>query len=539
MLKVVIIEDDIFDYTHLKNLINWEKEGFLLVEGANSVSEGIQVIKKEEPDIVITDMKLPDNEGVEIIKYINQNNMQIKSIAVSGYDDFKYVKQSLKSGAVDYILKHNLTSKTLLEILKKVEKDILNERQQDKEKAIIKEQIKTGKNVLIEDFINEILKIGVSDKKKVKKKINYLELDFDLSNLVVVAGQFDDFNFIKEKYSTSELKGIKKSFINVVDEILKDVEKAITSFLEAGEFVILFSFDNCYSEQDIYSQILATVKRIKTTVKDYFNFTASFAISNVCHNITEISKYYDKVEQLLKKKFYEGKDSVFNNTDTNNLNNNFKSLGIKDEKKIIKYVKSLKKDQLVIYIEDIIENIQRSKPSISSVKLNFVSLINIINKISKEYDIDTADVYAESKNPYQYLEKFDTIDEVKDWILDLFSRLIDLLKVFYINSDYSEIVQKAVEYIYKNYQQNVSLSKAADYVGVNKCYLSRKFKKECEQSFVEYLNAVRIEHAKILIKNDYKKIKNIAPEVGFNSYNYFFKVFKDIQGMTPVEYEKV
>jgi two-component system response regulator YesN len=112
------------------------------------------------------------------------------------------------------------------------------------------------------------------------------------------------------------------------------------------------------------------------------------------------------------------------------------------------------------------------------------------------------------------------------------------LELFCINPEYDEVTQKTIEYVYRNYHKDLSLSDIADYIGVNSSYLSRKFKKDCGKGIIEYLNTIRIEQAKLLMENGCKKVKEIALDVGFYNYNYFFKVFKDSQGMTPLEYEK-
>ena len=117
MMRFLIIDDDVFVHTNLKKMINWEAEGFSLYDAAIYGAEAVRMIDQIGPDIVITDMNMPGIDGVGIIRYLLEKHTPIKVIALSAYDDFEYVKQSLKLGAVDYILKHTLTPEVLLNLL--------------------------------------------------------------------------------------------------------------------------------------------------------------------------------------------------------------------------------------------------------------------------------------------------------------------------------------------------------------------------------------------------------------------------------------
>ncbi|HBF38567.1 MAG TPA: hypothetical protein DDW50_14770 [Firmicutes bacterium] len=136
------------------------------------------------------------------------------------------------------------------------------------------------------------------------------------------------------------------------------------------------------------------------------------------------------------------------------------------------------------------------------------------------------------------MNQFGTIADVKNWMMMIYERIMNTLELFCLNPQFEGVTRKAIEYIYKNYHLDLSLNDIAACVGVNSSYLSRKFKQDCGKGVIEYLNTLRIEQAKLLMENGSLKVKEIADQVGFNNYNYFFKVFKDSQGMTPLEYEK-
>ncbi len=538
MLKVLIVDDDIFVYTNLKELIQWEKEGFVLCNAALSGMEAIDIIQKAEPEIVITDINMPGMNGVTLIKLIQEHYPQIKVIALSAYDDFEYVKQSLKLGAADYILKHTLTDEVLLNTLHSLKKTIQDQRQEDEAIQSLEEQIQTGKQVLRQNFIRQLIQGAIKETADIERKLSELNLDLGLRNLVVVAGEVDDYAMLKAKFTTGEIDNLMKSLADMSSEILKDSIKSVISTLEGGKFVIVFSFDDLRSNQSIYNQVFATLMRIKATIKRYLNITACFSLDGICNHISDVGGHYYKAEQLLTRRFYEGKDRIFHDPSVIRAEENLPILGIREEKNILQFIKSLEREQLEISINDIFDKIQRYQPGLSSTKMIFITLINIANKIIRDSGIDSSAVYGDVKDPYEHIKQFGTISDVKDWIMTLYERTIDALELFCLNPDYDGVTKKAIEYIYKNYRSDLSLNDIATHIGVNSSYLSRRFKQDCGKGVIEYLNMIRIEQAKLLMENGFQKVKEIADEVGFNNYNYFFKVFKDSQGMTPLEYEK-
>jgi Response regulator containing CheY-like receiver domain and AraC-type DNA-binding domain len=538
MLKVLIVDDDIFAYTNLTELINWETVGFALCTAAANGIEAIKIIAAETPDIVITDMSMPGMNGIALIEYIDAHYPGIKIIALSAYDEFEYVKHSLKMGAVDYILKHTLTAEVLLNVLRPLKDSIIDQRREAKANQKIEEQIQTGKSVLRQKFIQLWLREGIKEKAAIEQKIEDLNLELDSKNLVVVAGDIDDYAVLKGKFSAAELHNLLQSFTDMAAEILKDSGKSLISALEEGKFVIIFSFDDLHSEQSIHNCVFTAILRIKSTMKRYLNITACFGIGGICTDAVNADQYYWKAEKLLAKKFYEGKDRVFHDLPVVRVNSTTPVIGIKEEKNILQLIKSLEQEKLGSYINDIFGKIQQYQPDPDLTKMIFVTLINIANKIALDSGIDSSLIYGNISDPYEQVKQFDTINEVKEWIIAIYAKIINVLESFCLNPEYDGVTKTAIEYIYRNYKADISLNDIADHIGVNSSYLSRKFKKDCGKGVIEYLNMIRIGQAKLLMESGAKRVKQIADEVGFNNYNYFFKVFKDSQGMTPLEYEK-
>lgn len=538
MLKVLIVDDDMPMRSHLKNLMDWHSNGFEICGEANNGINAVESIKRKVPDIIITDMNMPMMDGIGLIEHIEHQYPHIKLIALSGYDDFDYVHQSMKKGAIDYILKHRLNKDTLLSALEAARKSIMQDRQKEQREQDIKKQISQAQSALIQDFVRRLLKGAFIDKDSIYNMISSLDIPLDMHNIAIVLAEIDDYILLSEKYSSKELDLLIQSYMDVCTEILKEYTKATITHMEKGQFAILFSFGNIRSDLYIYSQLTAAVTRMKASVKRYLNITASFSISKICNDIIDLHSYYRQAEQTLREKFFAGKDNILREEDLEYKKEAYFGLDIQEEKSIILQVRSLHYSGTKNILNNVFDKMIKCNVDYKSAQMVCAELINIVNKIAREAGIHTSSIYSNEDIPYNKLRKYETIDDIKYWILEIYCKLISLLHAMQIDENYADYTKEAIKYIYANYHNSISLKDVADYIGVSSSHLSRVFKQDTGKRFVEYLNSVRVEQAIALMEQGEKNLKAIVKKIGFNHYNYFFKVFKDITGMTPLEYEQ-
>jgi two-component system, response regulator YesN len=538
MLKVLIVDDDILTLTGLKTMIDWEKEGFEICGEAKNGANAIQLINNDPPHIVITDMNMPGIDGIGLMEFIEKERPQIMVIALSGYADFDYVKQSMEKGAIDYILKHKLSFSALLNALDTARQNLLSIIEENNEKQKVNEQLDTARTLLKQEFMSRLVSGSITNKSLIEHSIKKLNLAIDLRNLTLCLIEIDDFLFIEDKYTIDEKNNLIKAFIDITQNVLSDFGKVVISYLEKGKFIIIFSMGSLNNNYYMHNQITTIIDRIRTSIKRYLNITACFSISNSFNDITETYKYYSRTEKVLKEKFYKGKDLILSQNTDENPKENFISLNINDEKYLTSITGACDRLKVNSFINDIFSKIVDSKASYESIQMVSAEMIHIVNKVAKQSDIEILKIYSNEDVPYSKLQKYGNINDIKQWILGIYDKIITLIEDLKVGPDYSENTRKAIGYIRANYGKNISLKDVSEYIGVNSSYLSRIFKEDCSIGFSEYLNVLRVEKTKLMIEEHKFKLKDIVTEVGFANYNYFFKVFKDITGLTPLEYEE-
>jgi two-component system response regulator YesN len=531
MIKVFIVDDDFTVRSNFKTMIDWEKNDFTICGEATNGQNALPMIAESLPNIVITDMSMPLMDGVELIGYLSVHYPKIKSVAFSGYEDFDYVKESLKNGAVDYLLKHKLDSVSLLKVLKIAKAKISQEH-------TFMKQLVQSREILQQDFLKRLVLGEICDKSVINNKIKELELPINFSPLLLAVVTIDDHQHIRERYTSEEENRFTSSLRDVVEEIVRDMGNAVMSFVDKGKCIIIFHFGTIRSELYIYNHVTTTIKRIIESIKRYLNRSAYFGLSKIFHNIEEVSNIYKAVDSKRIEVTMEDRTETIRKSSHIDNVIDFFNLDVQDEKQIMLAIKAGDMEKVTLYLTAVFDKIIQLKVGYKAIQMICIELIGIANRIARESSIDVKEIYSNKDIPYDEMKRHETIMAVKKWINGVYERLIHLLLGVEINENYAEATKRTLQYIRKNFTQDISLCQAAQDIGVNSSYLSRIFKEDCGTGFAEYLNSIRVAQARYLIEHTDSKLKEIVRQAGFNNYTYFFKVFKLVTGKTPVEYKE-
>ncbi|NDL68038.1 response regulator transcription factor [Anaerotalea alkaliphila] len=538
MFRILVIDDDSLARMRLKTLLDWQKVDCEICAEAADGQVGIEMIQAHAPDIVITDMNMPVLDGVAVARWIHDHNPAIQTIALSGYDDFNYVKESMKLGALDYIIKHRLDEKALLAVLEQAKRRILQSQDEAATRQQLNKQIQRARSYMREQFLQEILLGEITDGHEIEESLRKLELDISMTNVTVILVEVDDYPFLQEKLTDLELKKLLESFQEIAQQILNDSRGSRIVHMDRGRYAVLYSLDQVFSTLYVYNQIYQVIERIRTSMQRYLQLTACYAVSPICPHLQEVSRYFKKAEELMKEKFYQGKDRLFMEGGERITKNDFITLSPKHERRIVEGTHAGKQEVVEAVFNEIFNDVVEQRINPKSTHMIVAELINIASRIAISKGVDPGEVFYSMDVPYAKMQKYENVADVKEWIRSVYQRLLDSLSLpAELEKPCSDNVNMALAFIRRNHDKDISLEDMAEFIGVSASYLSRKFKEETGTSYVKYLNLVRVEQAKILIERRDGKIKDICLKVGFRNYNYFFKVFKEITGMTPLEYE--
>lgn len=535
MKKVLIADDELLVRIGLKSTIPWEANGFLVVGEAKNGKEALELFEQYDPDILLTDIRMPIIDGLELIQKLKSRKSTLKAIILTHYDDFNYAKQAIGLGASEYILKSDLTPENILPVLNKLSDEI--------DSSIISDSYyKNGESNSVESDIEHSVytkmfleSIATGDYNSIDE-LRYMliksNICFKYDCFVFACAQvFFNFNDNSIKEKKQEL--LKNTVENISKLVFGENISYHLSFINKNNIIYLFNIQKD-SDYQINKRLFELFNTLKKNLLRLLDADMTVGVSTVGHSIEAAHELYKQANIALEKSFFESSGiTVFD----------ISMYDEKDDRPEIEletlrsYVQTLDIKSLDSYIEEIFDQLLHSR-NVNCVKDVFIDFLSQVRILASELSMKNNMALSESKLNYSSFEELRNFEAVKKYILDLFRELI-YNPEDNKNGKYSYVISKCIEFIKENYNKNIMLADAAEYVNISKSYLSLLFKQETGINFSSFLTNYRIEKSKKLLKESNYKIYEIAEKVGFDNPYYFSKVFKETVGVTCKEYKKL
>lgn len=532
MKKILIADDEILVRVGLKSALDWEENGFIVVGEAKNGKEALAMFEEHSPDILITDISMPFMNGLEVIKVLKEKKPSLKIIILTHYNDFNYAQEAVELGVVQYILKSQLIPDNLLKILKKISKEMDYSSNISDSDSIQKEN-----NVPIKKSIRdlEIYKIITTGKIESKEELKIMLQDYGVQfsfSSFIVAYALMPLEFIENNRYKDNLLYLNKVLENVCKQILIKGKFSVVTVIKDNKILYLINFNMDELENDeVLAEIVKLMISVKKNIKKFLDIQLSVGISSIGDCLTDIYRLYKEAKIAQEYNFFDN-DKVFIFSKEMELEKG--NIPVFDSNRLKKYMIDKNKTELNQYLDNIFKQLFTTK-NIEYVRRIFIDLLNQAKLLYTQFNNESKQNISELD--YGVFDQLYNFDLVKKYIFDIYYDLF----LCYQNQQvkqYSHIVKKSINYIAQNYNKDISLSDAAEYVELSSSYLSFLFKKEKGINFSTFLTEFRIEKARELLVDSNKKMYEIAEQVGFDNPYYFSKLFKEITGMTCKEYRR-
>ncbi|SHD76193.1 response regulator transcription factor [Schnuerera ultunensis] len=511
-MNILIVDDDLLIRNWLSLFLNQLKEYEINLYEASDGVEALEICNANPIDLVITDIKMPRLNGIELINLLKKDFPKIRYCVLSSYDDFDYVKVALKAGALDYILKAEMKVEDLSQLLAKTVNDFKFEKIVNRGESGQLQKINSYKN-LFNDYIAG--KNNLTQQELLEK----LDKGLRLNNLCIVVF----------KIKSNKNINISKVSDICINTFVGENISAICFPLDYKHFVLMY---NCSSNilEDQNEEYVKLISIFNNNLIKYLNTSLAESINIICKDYDNLKDKFNEVLKVIEFKNYYGISFSESNTNCNQQPNRAKLIrSIQNSLDFAYYEKAV--NTLLHYLDTAHSNYLPP----SKIKSSIVAAMNLFLMSDIVIEYDSKKLYEELDNIINTLLGSVTREEVR-----YTTRLFCNRYLNYVNSIASKIspsIQEAVDFINANYTNKITLEDVANHVYLNSSYLSQLFKKEMDISFGDYLKDLRIKKAKILIKETDKTMNDIAEELGFSSQNYFTKVFKKSTGLSPSEYK--
>ncbi|SFL70690.1 response regulator [Pelosinus propionicus] len=533
MHRILIIDDDRIIRKGLAKTIPWEKYGFQLGGEAADGEQGLKLIDEWHPHIVISDIRMPFMDGLDMARIVKERYPMIKLILLTGYNDFTYAQQAIKIKAFDYLLKP-VDKELLLEKVK-------NAAVEWDEEHTAQQKIREAKPFLRKALLTKIIECQQKEEEEELLQ-NAMSLGIQLTGNTFIVFLIKVDEYYKEAMKMAEYSELKKALkycvFNICEELVYTRRKGGVVELEQDELILLYSSDETLNEAEQNARNFA--EEIQNTVKAYLKTTATIAIGGVHQGISCIRFSYQEARSLLRFRHVIGKDKVYSLADIGFSPTNDHNIQIEGKAyELVNHIKlGLLNDALGV-INDL-EYVMMQQKYISLYHVRLFSVQIIISLFSGAAEWAREWEKTQQANVtiiYNRINEMQTIKEIMDLIRTIVCELVEFMTNQRENHRYG-IIGEAAKYIEEHYnKQGLSLQEVAKHVHINPVYLSALFKQEKRITFSEFLLHIRMKKAMELLRLNDMKTYEVAEEVGYSSPEYFSVCFKKYTGVPPLEFK--
>ena len=522
MYKLIIVDDEFDVRNRLSQSIRKFDSGFDIVGMYENGLDALEGVTNLNPDLVITDIRMPFMTGIELIAKIKETKPLTKAIIITGFDEFDYAKQAIDLGVVGFLTKPVL-NEDLKNILLKTKEDLDEEYFRNTNLANMEQFIKENLPIIKENDLHSML-TKTSLDSKFYKKLEHDGINMDYKYFAVCIIDID---------SESEKDDIDKHEIDLLT-VRKNVSEGLqgryfNEIITRNDAVVCIIKSN---EEITVNHLEKSFEYVQMRTKKYNDYTLSVGISNFYKNPNFKVMYQEALKALEYRNTMGGDEIYFfgNIHDLNQSANTIDDNEYKDLSYAIRY-KSLDE------AKELLIELKKKVTSLDYMSTYAFNISNILNAILKSCD-NFPMLYEDGINYHQKLLDFKTSDDLFNWFEQLITR-VRVINGEIISDNIQKNLNKIINYIDSHYTENdLSLELLADKVDISVSYISAILKKEQNTTFVKYLTQLRMEKAKEYLKNPNMKIVDIAERVGFSEAYYFSHSFKKYQGVSPKEYRE-
>ncbi|WP_164977980.1 response regulator transcription factor [Geobacillus sp. PK12] len=502
MYKVIIVDDEPMIREGLKALISWDEYGFEVVETASNGKEGYEKFKALQPELMIIDIRMPEMDGLYLIRKIREENQQTHFLILSGYADFQYAQKAIDLHADGYLLKP-LDEEELIEYLQTIVEKI------EKERMMLRAWEDERKKVRNE-FVRVLLLGGHSySDSKIEQLCKEFHLSYPSYQVALIAGIIND-------------RGDQAPIV----QLIEGSDRGLVIPYKEWAVVLLFEGLKSYqSEICFYEQVKEVVGDSKIYV----------AIGEAVYDIKQIAQSFQTAYRFIQKSFYfrEGllTSRSCSSTTAHLLRSSYSAREYSEKLFYALEIGDLYTCKTIL--QEIGHHMIHFDYDEQQIKNDFVK---IMAKVLNKFDHTNPTVKPKLETYFSEITaiySLRNLPDIQDYMAELCKKIIEIVCDGKSNSN----MKRIIDFVDKHYNENLRLENLAELFHYNSAYLGKLFKNYTGEYFNTYLDKVRIHHAKRLLLEGYK-VYEVAEQVGYANVDYFHKKFRKYTGMSPAQFRK-
>ena len=540
-LKVFLVEDEYVIRQAIKSTVDWNAAGFELVGEAGDGERAYQMILGTHPDILITDIRMPFMDGLELSRLVRKKLPATKIIILSGYDDFSYAREAISIGVTEYLLKP-VSGAKLLETLRNVANCIEAERQQQSYKDIYEAEHEERLRLEKQKFLRELIggRLPMAE--------------------ALEAGQVAGIRLDGERYAVVLIQLAPREEKRDAEEDAATATASIVDLAEQKEWIgtyeqiggVLCMLFTAHSAEELERYIKDEVYQARSIAAGYEGLLFFASIGAPALRISEIHTSWSDANRRFAKRFLCDGSRIFHYSDDEDAHAGSENekkkvetfsltgfdIGKIDRRLVSGFLRSGTEEDVPAFVEECFSSMG-SQNLDSQLLRHYVVMDTYLTTASfLAQEGFTPDEIEESIGALINPQEIGNASEVTQYFEKLFLNAVrerDRKE----EDVHGSMVAEARQYIHRHFgESDMSLSGAAEEIGVSPNHLSRIFSQKTGNTFIEYLTEVRMDKAKDLLLATDLPAAEIGMKVGYSDPHYFYYSFKKSQGMTPKEFRQ-
>ena len=526
MYRLLIVEDEKWEREGLMDFLDWRSMGIEVVGCAANGVEGLKLSEQTYPDIILTDIRMPKMDGLQMSKRIRSFLPNTKIIILSGYDDFGYAKQTFEFHAFDYILKP-IVKKNIEEVIQRALSALDGEKSLENERAGLASKLK--------DYFSE------NKNRLLLKILEGNELEFTSEGLPARVSDPSSKIMIAVLSITSTAIGRKQLDIEGLEAIMQEREMAFSLIKPFREAVL------CFEAPESQEELQKRLMELTSYLKREFALDTIIAVGEAVNGFAEASISYSQAREANSHRFLaQFGDILFYDEvkEKNHMNLDFaRPMVMKTDDIIKKLIINTQKNQVEecgLLLDSFLTTLRDLCP-LSKLLLNkfFTQALLIVNPAALNDNSEGFKEYILDKSRFEeQFSKLESVNQTKQYLSDFLKAISTYTMSNSSNAD-AEVAQRVIKIVEQRYSEDIDLKSISQDIHLTPYYIGSIFKKNTGKTFNQYLCDFRIDRAKELLQKGKVNVSQLSDAVGIKNTSYFCSLFKKRFGISPGDYKEI
>ena len=537
MYKLLIVDDEPLVQVGIKSMLNWQKLNIEVIGTAPNGSVAFDLISKLSPDIVITDIKMPVMDGLELLKKCRETFGYKFPVflVLTSFEDFRMAKEAISYQALEYLVKLELNPDSLSQAIQKCIEYMDENRQNDSVESGSSDSAKGNPYSYTEKFMISLLNNLFESSEQMALQAKELSIDLDYDSYICCYGSFEKNS---SESDTTNKSALYNSALQMLEELSAKYYNCYSLSLDTSHFALLFcskSSDNNDCEADVnqlQDQIFDLLKKVTTSIKNYMNIQMLCGIGSTVFDPQSICDSYQSARLAYRQVSCE--EPLMYLSALEPLPHDAFNISI-FKADLIKSYEEYDSELFINTISELCELISsHPRHYVQAMDMASNILYMSLSLLSNGADI-LNDIFSDYPESYMSLYKQTNVIQIVNWLTHFSTKLgaiFDECKKDYKN----RIVIDVKNHINEHVREKLSLNQVAAQFGVSPSYLSQLFGRYSDVGFSEYINIAKINLAKKMLREEHYKVYEVSELLSFSNEFYFSKVFKKLEGVSPTEY---